>query len=779
LLIIIFAFAFFYRLLLMLWQGFPSGSDIGLHNSVIYSITQSGNTNFFWNFFQIGGGLSLTFPGYHLFTAGVILMTGMSDYIAQAVVSAFFSSCIVLAAYLLTRRIWSESAAFIVAFLVAISRFDIEMLLWGGYPNVVTLLLIPLTFYLYLQKDRFTIVPFLASTSIFVASMFLTHSLSAGLFVGIVALAVLFIAVSPKTFRTNRKTCLYWLLPIFLGMALVSPFLKDAIPAYLQQNSALGVKGVSDITFAILSTRILPLIMVLPLFLVIAGFLVFSKKYSGKYLTLSSLLLCSWLFVPLFLTQGYLFKFIIDYNRFLYYIILPLLLFSALLIDHAAGFFAKVIDNYRTMVHQLKKEKPITHKKLAWISSHSTRKALYGTILLLLLVFCLMLVPIFMTPSQDMGEKIQSYYQAMTDSGWQAVQWMKTNTPTNSVFVADALYGWWMGGFAQRATLSAVDPQYLTLARELPIAKNASYILDTDYLIDNGLVQVREDGGYIARHNPEILADLNWTYFPYSFFTFSSDQTKIQYRVDDGGLQSVFLDELPVKDMRLESFSDHKTIVVVRGNALFNYTQYTTVTDQSAFVNLTSTITSVTPTVAIERVNIEAVSKGTQIYNDSATIAFVDQGVKAFGQLIYRENQPSIINVYTDEDPILLELEYTPQTSTAGEIQILASAYSVSDTQSYYKNDATISKYFNPIIQANLKSTEAPQKVEFKEVFDYRNMLEDYSVSYVVCRVPDIYPKFSQDPQFSLVFINKEVETSNTNNNIAIFKVNTNLSQNG
>ena len=102
----------------------------------------------------------------------------------------------------------------------------------------------------------------------------------------------------------------------------------------------------------------------------------------------------------------------------------------------------------------------------------------------------------------------------MNNPGWEAIQWTKQNTPSNSVFVSDALYGWWLGGFAQRPTLSAVDPQYLTSARELAPAKNASYLLDTDYLIDNGYFQVREDGGYLARHNPEFLATSKKLLFP-------------------------------------------------------------------------------------------------------------------------------------------------------------------------------------------------------------------------------------------------------------------------
>ena len=62
LLLLIFAFAFIYRIILMLWQTFPPGADIGLHASVINSITQSGNTNFLCGFLPDGRRLILDFP---------------------------------------------------------------------------------------------------------------------------------------------------------------------------------------------------------------------------------------------------------------------------------------------------------------------------------------------------------------------------------------------------------------------------------------------------------------------------------------------------------------------------------------------------------------------------------------------------------------------------------------------------------------------------------------------------------------------------------------------
>ena len=236
-------------------------------------------------------------------------------------------------------------------------------------------------------------------------------------------------------------------------------------------SSAPGVQGVNDINSAILSTRILSLDLVLPLFLIIAAFALFSKTYKGRFFTLPTLLLSMLLFVPLFLTQGYLFGFIIDYNRFLYFLILPVMIFIALLIDHGAVFFANIIDTYRALTNQVQKAKKITNKKIAWLLAHLTNKTVYGVFILFFLLFSFVFIPIFMTPSQNVGETIQSFYQFMNNPGWEAIQWIKQNTPANSVFVSDALYGWWLGGFAQRPTLSAVDPQYLTSAREVSSCK--------------------------------------------------------------------------------------------------------------------------------------------------------------------------------------------------------------------------------------------------------------------------------------------------------------------
>jgi hypothetical protein len=261
-----------------------------------------------------------------------------------------------------------------------------------------------------------------------------------------------------------------------------------------------------------------------------------------------------WLFVPLILTQGYIVGFYIDYNRFLYFLILPAIIFIAVLIEYGANFFARIITTYRALIRQtLQTTKKVGNEKIARLSAALTNKRLYSLFVIFFLLFSFLALPIFMGPIYNVGETIQSFYQVMNNPEWDAIQWAKTSTPTNSVFVSDALYGWWFSGFAQRRTISAVDPQYLSIDEEFNKTQFARSLLDTNFLIDNNLTQVREDG-YIARHNPEILANLNWTYFPFSFFTFQSSQTQISYEINGDG-QSVNLDELALKNMQMENDS--------------------------------------------------------------------------------------------------------------------------------------------------------------------------------------------------------------------------------
>ena len=768
LLLSILIFSFAYRLLFMLWAAYPPGADIGLHNSVIYSIIGKGNVDFLFNNYQMGGGLSLTFPGYHIFVSYVILLTGIPDFIAHSLVVSLFSTLIVAVAFLVTRKLWGQSTAFIVAFLVAISRFDIEMLVWGGYPNVITLALIPLVFYIYLQRERFSLFPFLLVTSLLAGAIYLTHSLSAVVFVSFALAFVVFGLVFSRKIGVTKKQAAVWILPIFLGAVIVSPFLVHAVPAYLGANSETFTGGVSDIRLALLSTRVLPAEIVVPLFACVILFFLFSKEYKGKFLSVPSLLLTLWIVVPMVFTQGYWVGLYTDYNRFLYFVLFPLFILIGMVVDHSSRLLSQVAHAYlSTPREKLQPWKGVDELETR-LKPYLIRKNIYSGFLLALLILLFLFVPIFLTPWE--GTRVQGFYQVMDDPGYDAIQWARANTPQGSVFVSDALYGWWFGGFAQRPTLSAVDPQYLTLAREFEPAKAAKNLLDTDYSIDNGLIQVREDGGYIARHNPMFLAKLNWTYFPYPFFNFNNGDTIISLSYG-GDVKFFDLTQLSVMEMKLENNSDQAEVSILKGNDFFNFTETLTVYRNRRFVNMSIAIDSVAEGVSLLSFDLILHIRG-ELINKTDTVGLFEEGSKVLGQLIYAENHPEEVKLITSENPSGLEFVYNLHGDSSGKLQLFLSAFSVSDRQDLYQNTVTWENpYLNGLLDGNLRTYLSPNQERSGDlpldVFDYRKALVDWNISYIACRESEVLPKFIRDPAFSTVFINDEV---------AVFKVKSSFS---
>jgi hypothetical protein len=570
---------------------------------------------------------------------------------------------------------------------------------------------------------------------------------------------VFFALIAPKMFGTTRKNVLYWLLPLFGGALLVSPFLVKAVPAYLSANSSFTASTAID--QAILATRVFPLDVVLALFACLLPYFLLSKKYKGRFFSLPSFLLIMWLFVPLVLTQGYMFGLYVDYNRFLYFLVLPVIVLFAVMIDHGSTYFAHLTDTYHTLTSQMKKTQRAANKWVMRVSAGLTRKRVYSIFALIFILVFLVTLPIFLTPWQ--GVTIQSFYQVMDNPGYQAIQWVKQNTAPGSVFVSDALYGWWLGGFAQRPTLSAVQPQFLTVNSELAPATVAANLLDTDYVIDNGYIQVREDGGYIGRHNPEFLADLNWTYFPFSFFQFNDSEITLLSQ-NAGSVQSTDITQIPVTNMQLvNAQSASPSIIVNKANSDFSYSEILTVSKGVTFANMTVVVQSNNQNVSLDWINFVLNSQGEFLQPINNTVAMLDAGMKEVGQLVFVENQPQISS-FNSENPCVTQLSYDLQGKSAAEIQVLVGIYQV--TENDVENQASLNK----TLTYNAQNAEKSAAGLPMTTFDYKAAIQANSISYIANRDFESNPKFADDPAFSLVFINSEV---------AIFKVRVNINQAG
>ncbi|MGZ4850761.1 MAG: hypothetical protein ACXV2C_05215, partial [Candidatus Bathyarchaeia archaeon] len=725
LLLLIVIFSTVYRAVLVLHNGFPPGADIGLHGSLIHSITQGSSTSFTWNYYHMGGGNSNTFPGYHIFAACVIFFTGLPDYLAEVLVAILFSSLLVVVAFLITRKVLNESIGLIVAFLVGLSYYDIFILLWSGYPNIVTLMLIPLTFYLLLEKSRFARLPRLVVTSLLSAAIFLTHSLSAFMFIAIIFVSLFVSLCFPRRVGVTRKEVLDWLVPIFVGGLLVSPFLVQAAPFYLNLNSPVYTGGLPDIQKLLLPIRLVPVEFVLPFLVCFFLYFVFFKILQVKLLQFPTILLVSWLIIATALTQSFIVGVYTDYERFLYFAALPLLILVGTGIFLGAFLLSKIIKKLWSNGTRVLQKRFVENKSLKWFSScpsNQTLVALFAVILIVLVLFEAS-PHIFMTPYN--GFQTQGQLQVMNKPGYEAIQWIKNNTPTNSVFVADALYGWWLGGFAQRPTVSAVEPFYITNSREFEPALLATRLLDTDYLIDNGLVQIREDGGYVANHNPEFLAKLNNSYYPVAFLNFNSNQTSLTLRTN-GDLATVKISDLPVKEMHIENSASFAVVSITWGNEFLNFTQKATVSQGVRFVNMTETVSSLNPKVSFVSINFGLQTRGNVVAENNTSIGLEDPHLNVAGQLIFKGAQPIVTQV--SGGPLEIFFNLNSQAETKINFYVTAFEYPKIGSSSL------IQAGLRELFMNNTKSyADKVAELPF-DVFDYRQAITNLNASYIAIR---------------------------------------------
>lgn len=733
LLFLIIVFSAVYRTVLVVNDGFPPGADIGLHNSLIHSITQGGNTNFLYNFYHMGGGSSNTFPGYHVFVACVIFFTGLPDYLAQAFVAILFSVMLVPVAFLLTRKILNEPVALIVAFLVGVSYYDVFILLWSGYPNIVTLMLIPLTFYLLLEKSRFPRLPRLTVASLLSAAIFLTHSLSAFLFVAVI-FALVFVALClSRGLGVTRKDVIEWLVPIFVGGLMVSLFLIEAAPFYLNLNSTVYTGGLPDLQKALLPIRQVPFEFVLPFFACFFLSFLFLRILKVKLRQFQIVLLFSWLIIPAVLTQSYFVGFYTDYERFLYFATLPLVILVGAVIFLSARLLAgstKWFFSNRT--------------RLLFSNRYKQSMAILFSVILLLIVF--FEIPHFsMTVSN--GFRMQNELQVMTQAGYEAIQWIKNNTAVNSVFVADALYGWWLGGFAQRPTVSAVEPFYITNSREFEPALLASRLLDTNYLIDNGLIQVQEDGGYISRHNPQILAKVSNYYYPVPVLNFNDSEKTITY-LNNGCSATVKVSDLPIREMHLLKASSSVSICVSWGNDILNYTEECTVYKGVRFVNLTHMLSSDCPNVSFHSLCLSAQTRDSLFLDSNTSLGLFDPCMPVGCQLIFPMGQP-VANLTDNELSINCPLGNQSKTV----VYYYVGAFETSRKAENPQIDTT----YQNIFADNLKAYTVSISDSPIDSFDYHQAITYLNASYIVLCDNSQLSRFAKDPTFTMVFSNDEV----------------------
>lgn len=721
------ALGFVYRLWLTTMNTFPPGADIGLHESVINSILAP-KTSFFYNYYHMGGGISVTNPGYHIFTSFIVSMTGVPDYLAQAVVASLFSALMILSIFMLVKLVWGERPAFISAILVTFSVSDIIMLSWAGYPNIVALSLIPVLFYLFLQPSKLSTEKYLTIATLLMGALFLTHLFSAIVFLTITLFALIVgIAFSKRTDFTFKKAS-FWLIPIAIGALMVSPYLVGVIPVYFGPQAAI-TGSVSTISQAVVETRVVPMLMlgfaIVPFLL----FFAFSKKQTGKLLTLPTVLFASAILIPLAAAQGYLLGFFLDYERFLYFLALPVIVCLALIIMYSVNIITRGLS--RIMLNL-----PLFRLR---------------TVLTLVLIAICLFTPLFALPNAGASEA--NYFQVMTPEKYQAIEWTRTHTPEGSVFVAEADFGWWLSGFAKRPTLSAVDPQYLILQREFEPAKVASNFMKADYIADNGLLQLEQAGPFANGSRHDIYTVSNSSVIKPLVFSLNDANISLLYHTDEGP-KEVKLGAFTDSNTQVANDGNSTTFIITRANQGLRITEEITLFKGVRFAEVTF-VFQTEGSMNFDWLQVPFQSRGFSVQYANS-IGLVDDVSHLINQIIFPESQlGNDVTVQETSDAYLLICNL--QGSSTAQMRFYVGLCPFSAYAQMPNVD-----YWNGLIENNSKTYLQAVSNQPINCFDYRTAISQWNISYIALTDSKLIPRFSDDPMFKLAYKNSEV---------AIFKV--------
>jgi hypothetical protein len=716
--------AFLFRVGVLFHNEYPPSSDIGFHSSIINLILDDGKLPL-RNPYHMGGEPLATPPGYHLFASFIIFFTGMPLLIAQLFISAFFSSLAVFPTYLISKKIWrSNSAGFLATFFVTVSSLSLEMLGWGGYPNVISLTLILIIFYLFLKNTDHPHNFNLFTTALLFGSLILTHLFSLFVLFPIIILYVslLLLGKASKLAGTNSLNAIrFFFTSMALGTLFASPWLLRVSGFYLDMFSEGAFwGGMQENRNLILMNRYVD-IRILALIGAVFPTLFMLKASRRRYLDSESLLLIAWYVVPLILTQAYIFGIFVDYSRFIYFADFP-----GILILSAALFY-------------LFRHVSIATKKFSAARWNRSGKTLSQIALPAILLSVYLISPSLITPMEALTKF--DFYTSVKKPEANAMEWIQQRTANSAILVSDHLYGWWLSGVAQRSTLSAVSPEFLLYPHEVDIAESALILLDTNYYIDNGLIQVREDGGYLARHNPIFIMNREQQ-IPYSLFHFNDDETTIFFRRKEID-QAFDVSDVETFETNLNVSSENFAVLsIIRENVFLRVNKTLTVRRGVRFAELSYEVESTDGETTINWVRfILHLRKGKILINQQIMSLFDDYAA-VVGQIIFKELFPET-KIYTQEDPSSVEFLYSTSNATSVKIRLLVGIFDVKDLK--YEE---ILGMLDDIPEDPMNTLGNSSIV----VSSYLEIIERYNVSFIVCRDQEIYSKFSDDPKFQLVY---------------------------
>lgn len=396
-------------------------------------------------------------------------------------------------AFLIAKKMTkSDLAGLLAAFGSSMAPLYIEMLGWGGYPNLLSFFLMGLAIYFVLRAMENPSMVRILEVIILSVLLTFTHHLTLLIYIGtLVGWAFLMIIFRGKSEKIGLSAIM-----VGLGSSIASFLLYGFVLAWPFSFIFFNEAAYYELRFEPLQT--IPWVFKDSSLAIIIGLVAFTIFFmvkgvlSKRYLTL----LFSWVVFPCMATLGFLFGVAIDYTRVFFFVVQPLIILSVTPITLIYG---------SNMLKLTPLSRPIRRKLEALIPFRVNFRKLVVFILIILSILApLGTFKIGFTAIDNVNNFYNSFDSYGDREKLAALNWISENTFPNDTFVTEGLMARWIEGYSMRRIFLYTEPKFLFVKGELERYYVASSIFLSNYEARNCYVRVLDQAPYNTKLSPQI-----------------------------------------------------------------------------------------------------------------------------------------------------------------------------------------------------------------------------------------------------------------------------------
>ncbi len=436
-------------------------------------------------------------PFYHILLDTLIAFTGITDapqlLIMAKTLTAMIDLLLVLSIYLVTAKFFSKKTGILAAGLLLLCFPFYEINAYGGYASILSIGFMMLAFLYLASPIKGTGYPLVAF--IFAFSIALTHQLTT--FLAIFILLPFIIVVLFRSKGQIPKALIAAVLGVAIAIGIyylipMLPYMNDIFFALFQMS--LYQSQISAVTAPMFIVNY-GFVFLFALAGLVIGFFELRKKKSLNFY----LLLLTAFLVPLFFSQFYLLGIFLPFQRFLYYLLPPLVIFAGITV---AFLISRILIGF-------------FNNKNGW------QRYLLKVLSVVIICSLVAVTAVrFDTLSGKISESV-AFYSTSDSSAYQAAMWLRENyADQNTKIVTMEKPGTWFGIYADKTVIAQTD-------HAVDWIVNAEAVLDLSYELMHPLTMLRvyETAGSITEEN-YIYFNMVWTRISY----FDADLATISFR---------------------------------------------------------------------------------------------------------------------------------------------------------------------------------------------------------------------------------------------------------